>query len=153
MKVAIENYRGFEIEFDTEKEVFSAYSNQYDRQETKKSYSAALKHVDDFLKENQNFKPVWIEATPNNYSSNRKIKLIGIRKDGRFIYEGKNGEKEQLSEYNEKGYILLDEANAPHWAEIASIQIEVDKLHAKLKEARSKVTGISLVDYKKTLTP
>ena len=41
--------------FDTEKEDFFTVSNEYDTQQTKKSYASAKKYIDDYLKENQNF--------------------------------------------------------------------------------------------------
>ena len=39
MKTEIAKYRGWEISFDTDKETFYALSNDYDRDETKKSFS------------------------------------------------------------------------------------------------------------------
>ena len=55
MKIKIEDYRGWSIEFDTEKESFYCHSEQYDRDETKKSYSSVKKFVDDFIKDNFTF--------------------------------------------------------------------------------------------------
>ena len=52
MKTLIENYRGFEIFFDTDNENFYSVSDKYDRQETKKSYASAKKSIDDYIKYN-----------------------------------------------------------------------------------------------------
>ena len=111
MRVEIENYRGWDISFDTERETFYAKSVEYDRGETKRSFASAKQFVDDFIKENLQFKPVWVEKVPSQYNNQNKIKLIGIRKDKRFVYEDADGKKNQLSEYSEKDYILCNEEN------------------------------------------
>ena len=61
MKVFIENYRGWDISFDTDKESFYAQSDEYDVGETKKSFASAKKYIDDFLKDNLQFQPIWVE--------------------------------------------------------------------------------------------
>jgi len=108
-KILIENYRGWEIYFDNDKENFYTSSDDYDREKTKTSYAATKKWIDDFIKENLVFEPIIIEK--RDYRGLEQIKLIGIRKDRRFIYEGKDGKKEQLSEYYEKDYYLPDKSN------------------------------------------
>lgn len=151
MKAEIEIYRGWTISFDTEKETFYCHSEQYDKDENKKSYPATKKWIDDFIKENETFKPVWIETKPNSYSTKQKVKLIGLRKDGRFVYEDEKGEKQQLSEYNEGDYILYDEKNEKYKTEAARIYNQIDELTSERKSILAKITGIDLVDYKKQL--
>ena len=51
MKVQIENYRGWNIEFDTEKESFYCHSEQHDKDENKKSFASTKKWIDDFIKD------------------------------------------------------------------------------------------------------
>ena len=152
MKVEIENYRGWSISFDTEKETFYCHSEQWDRDENKKSYAATKKWIDDFIKENETFKPVWIEKKPSSYNSDKRIKLIGIRKDGRFIYEDKNGEKKQLSEYEENGYILYNPENDKYREEAEKIDAEIEQLILKRNAILDKVVGVNLADYKKQIT-
>jgi hypothetical protein len=151
MKVEIENYRGWTISFDTEKENFYCHSEQWDRDETKKSYASTKKWIDDFIKENEVFKPVWVESKPTIFNPNERILLIGIRKDSRFIYEGKNGKKEQLSEWYEKDYVLYNPENDKIREEANKIQVQIEELRLKKKEVLKNFTGIELVEYKKQL--
>jgi hypothetical protein len=151
MKVEIEEYRGWTISFDTEQETFYCHSEQWDRDENRKSFAATKKWIDDFIKENQTFKPVWVEKKPNSYGSYSRVKLIGIRKDGRFVYEDEKGDKKQLSEYDEKYYILYDERNDKIKEEAEKIASEIKLLRKKEEEILSSIVGISLSEYKKQL--
>jgi hypothetical protein len=150
MKVEIENYRGWSISFDTEKETFYCHSEQWDRDENKKSYASTKKFIDDFIKENQTFKPIWVETKPKAYGE-KKIKLIGIRKDGRFIYEDAKGEKRQLSDYSEKNYILYDEENEKYKKEAEIIDEQMEVLRLQRNAVLENIKGIELTDYKKTI--
>lgn len=150
MKTEIQIYRGWTISFDTEEETFYCHSEQYDKDYNKKSYSATKKWIDDFIKENEFFKPIWVETKPKAYGE-KKIKIIGIRKDGRFIYEDAKGEKQQLAESSEKDYILYDEENEKHKIEASKIDEQIDALRLQKNAILEKVKGIELVDYKKQL--
>jgi hypothetical protein len=151
MKVEIEEYRGWTISFDTEHETFYCHSEQWDRDENKKSFAATKKWIDDFIKENQTFKPVWVEKKPSGHGSYSRVKLIGIRKDGRFVYEDEKGDKKQLSEYDEKYYILYDERNDKIKEEAEKIASEIKLLRKKEEEILSSIVGISLSKYKKQI--
>lgn len=150
MKVEIEIYRGWSISFDTDQETFYCHSEQYDRDENKKSYSTTKKWIDDFIKDNEIFKPIWVESSPKRYGQ-KKIKLIGIRKDGRFVYEDAKGEKKQLSEYDEKDYILYDEANEKYKIEASKIDEQMEVLRLQRIKVLENVKGVELVDYKKQI--
>jgi hypothetical protein len=148
MKIEIENYRGWDISFDTDKETFYAQSDEYDRGETKKSFASAKQYIDDFIKDNMEFKPVWIE-TPASYCRNHsKIKLIGIRKDKRFVYEGKDGRKEQLSDYSEKDYILCNEANDAPYAELEECRKRKALIDEEMKVIEAKIIKVGLAELK-----
>lgn len=112
MKTEIDKYRGWEIYFDTSTEKFTAYSNLHDDEIAKGSYSTIKKGIDDFIKENETFRPIIVVPSPDNaYRGQTKIKIIGIRKDNAFVYEDENGKKHQFSKYDEKSYILYNEKN------------------------------------------
>jgi len=108
-KILIENYRGWDIYFDNDKENFYTASDTWDRQNTKTSFAATKKYIDDFIKDNLVFEPIVVEK--EEYGTPKQIKLIGVRKDGRFVYEGESGRKEQLSEYDERYYYLPSDEN------------------------------------------
>ena len=151
MKVDIEIYRGWSISFDTEQETFYCHSEQWDKDENKKSYSSTKKWIDDFIKENETFKPIWIETKPSIYNSDQRIKLIGIRKDGRFFYENEKGEKKQLSDYNEKDYILYNPENDKYREEAKVVDAQLEELRLKRNAILKKVAGIELTEYKKQI--
>jgi hypothetical protein len=151
MKVEIEIYRGWLISFNTEKETFYCHSEKWDKDENKKSFASTKKWIDDFIKDNEVFKPIWVETKPQVTTSHRKIKLIGIRKDGRFIYEDSKGEKHQLSDYDTKDYIIYDEENEKYKIEALKISEKIEALRLQKNETLKKVKGIPLLDYKKEI--
>lgn len=147
-RIKIEDYRDFEISFDTENETFYTLSERHDSDKTKNSYSSIKKFIDEFIKDNVEFKPFNIEGIPDA-SFGRTGRVIGIRKDGRFIYIPKGSEKPiQLSEYDEKSTMIHDPENIPFWEELEKIKIERDALRTKEKEINSKFKIKNLKDYK-----
>jgi hypothetical protein len=138
MKIQIENYRGWDILFDTEKESFYVVSNQFDRDETKKSFASAKKYIDDFIKENLKFEPFWIEKPATMWSKAMKVKVIGIRKDKRFVYETKEGVA-QLSEYDEKDYFLFNEDNISVYRQMDELKLKKEEIDNQYKELEKKV--------------
>src|SRR5687768_11171772 len=104
----IETYRGYDIYFNTKDETF--YSEISDTEtKVKKSYSSITKAIDDFIKENNAFKPFEVVKNPlESWHSpdEEKLKIIGIRKDGRWVYEGRKKVPTQLSDYNNKSWVL-----------------------------------------------
>jgi len=146
MVTKIEYYRGWEISFDTEKETFYTVSDTYDNQQTKKSYSSIKKYIDDFIKDNNSFKPFWIETY--GYISHRKAKVIGIRKDNRFIYEDNKGKKQQLSEYDEKNWYLLNEDNVKIYEQINIINKKIEDLQLSKTELDKQIIKIAVKEIK-----
>lgn len=144
-------YRGWIISFNTETESFYVQSDEYDRGETKKTFSSVKKYVDDFIKENNQFVPVIAERLEGGYGAD-SIKIIGIRKDERFIYEDEEGNKKQLSEYNEKYYILFNEENIKHKEKIRQLKIQIDDLHDEINNTSKLITGISISSIKEKYT-
>ena len=151
MNVEIQIYRGWSISFNTESKAFYCHSEQYDKDQNKKSYSSTKKWIDDFIKDNQEFKSIWVEKKPNTFSSREKIRIIGIRKDQRLIYEGLNGAKKQLSDYDEKKYILYNPENDKFREQSELVDKEIGKLREKQKQILSNIKGIELTEYKKIL--
>lgn len=153
MKVHIENYRGWDISFDTDKEMFHYVSSDYDADGKKISYTAAKKFIDDFIKENQTFNAFWVEVTPirSTYRGMEKIKVVGIRKDGRFISENKKGEKSQISDYDLQDYMVINEANVPLWEELKILELEKKALNDKEKALKAKFAIKTLKEIKQEI--
>ena len=72
--VTIENYKGFEISFDTYNEKFTFSIN--DDNFSKLSYSACKTKINSYLKENQNFKSFKVRRKSN---LNTILEIVGIR--------------------------------------------------------------------------
>lgn len=151
MRVLIETYRGFEISFDPDDEKFWYLSERYDKESSSKSFTAIKKAVDDFIKENKDFKPFWIENNLSKGYGSKKLKIIGMRKDGNFVFENSKGEKEQLSKYSESEYILYNEANDELRLEIAELEDKVNALNKEIRALKAKQIGTPLSEYKQTL--
>jgi hypothetical protein len=131
MKIEIENYRGWAISFDTEQETFYCHSEQWDIEESKKSFASVKRWIDEFIKDNHEFKPVWFERRPNSYSSHECIKIIGIRKDGKFVYEEEGGGKKAIPSYNERDYILSTPKNDELKEALKVIDSELENLRIR----------------------
>ena len=151
MRVLIENYKSWEIYFDTDKEDFYTVSNEYDKQETKRSYASTKKYIDDYIKENNVFKPIKVQKMPSMFSDGEVITLIGIRKDKAFMYEDKDGNKRQLSDYNESDYFIVDSKNDVHFKRIAELAVERKKIDAEIKEIEKSVIKVDVKQIRRNL--
>jgi hypothetical protein len=153
MKVEIENYRGWGISFDTEKETFLAISSDFDTQNEKKSFAAVKKSIDDYIKENTEFKPFKVkQALGSSWGKKGIITVIGIRKDKRFVAQDEDGDKFQISDFDEKYYVLYDEANEHFYEKKRSLEEEyrnLSDIESKLiNEFKSKTTPLQSIKKK-----
>ena len=156
MKVLIEDYRGFEIYFETENSKFQCIATEDSTKESH-SFDAVKKFVDDYKKQNETFKPFEIATNPKElYSSELNVKkVIGIRKDGRFVCEGIDGNKEQISDWDLKRYVLLDESNKQFFSELLEMLNKHEKLKKELSREREKkissMSFVTLAEYKQKI--
>ena len=151
MRTLITEYRGWEIFFDTNKEEFYTVSNEYDKDNTKKSFASTKKFIDDYIKENNNFKPILVQKQPSMYSDGKIIKLIGIRKDGKFMYEDEKGKKQQLSLYEETNYFLINPENDKAFKRISELSKEQDKITAEMKEIEKTIIKVDVKQLRKNM--
>jgi len=135
MKITIENYRGFDIEFDTNCEKFQCIVSDDNTKESK-SFSAVKKFIDGYKKDNQNFKPFYVVSSPKNrmYRKKERLKIIGIRKDGRFMAETKSGDKKQISNHELEDYILEVETNERYFILLEQFDAEQKAFNEEHKE-------------------
>ncbi len=150
MKISIEKYRGYEIEFDTDTELF--LSDVGNEGKESKTLSGAKKQVDDYIKQNATFVPFEIIST--QWGNFKPLILTGIRKDKRFV----DSAGDQFSESDEKGafvveHTLLKEVNE----EVERLQKEQEEAHKRRAAAEDKrrkfieANGIPLKHYKAEL--
>lgn len=157
MRKIIENYRGFDIEFDTEKEIFiSIISDKDENSKTSSSYSSVKKYIDDYVKNNQTFKPFYIIKNPKQlFVPEKRIKITGIRKDGRFVGEDDKGNKTQISSYDESNFIIKNQINDYLLEELEQHEKMIEETRLKNNQKRNEIIGkmniITLKEHKKSL--
>jgi hypothetical protein len=152
-KILIENYRGFDVEFDTDYEKFQCVITEETSKESV-SFKSIKKFIDDYKKENQSFNPFKIVSHPNKYS-NEIFTVIGRRKDGKFIIQDEQGETKQLSSWNEDDYMLFNSKNEEI---LDTIKKERDYIKLKMKESTertnqliSRLDIVTVKDFKNSL--
>ena len=152
--VLIENYRGFDISFSTHLSKFICAITS-DMLKKSESYESIKKYIDEYKKTNQDFNPFYVIRNPTSYYGKERLKIIGIRKDGRFITEDENGKKNQLSDYSLNDYILERPENANALEQLMLLKQREEQQRLANKELKDKLISemviISLKDYKKSL--
>lgn len=144
MQSIIENYKGFEIRFDTDRETFLC-DIDYERS-IKKSYAAIKKFISDWSKENQNFNKFKIESTPKGREKER-LTVIGKHGNGSLTVLDSDGKSKQLSKYDFDDYMLVDEANKTYWDELNELSKRRDDLNTVEKNIKSKFTVKTVKEY------
>jgi len=81
--IFIENYRGKDIFYSPSKEKFYA---DIDEAKEKNGIHLVRKDIDEYIKENQNFKP--FEAVNTYYLTPKFVTVTGVRKDKAFQCTG-----------------------------------------------------------------
>lgn len=153
--ILIENYRGFDITFDTSDEKFECVCTENISKESG-SFTAVKNFIDAFKKTNQDFKPFWIVQIPGSFGSGKKrLKVIGIRKDKRFVVETEDNKQEQLSDYSAKDYMLMKPENEEILNKLNELAKKEEKQrlenNAIRKELISGLVIVNLQEHKETL--
>jgi hypothetical protein len=142
MNVLIQNYRSIDILFNSDNERFS-YQFDLGNCTEKQSFAVCKKSIDEFFKNNATFEPFIVREI----RSGKNLKITGIRKDNRFVYDTGTS-KEQISEYSEGSYIEYDEAQEKHYATIAVLELQIDKIQEQISDVRKLIIGKSLKELK-----
>lgn len=150
-RVLIETYRSWDIWFETNSERFIAENGVNENEKGKPTLAAARKFVDEFRKANAEFKPFEVIAIGGyGKSYGKKIRIIGIRKDGRFVSENEKGEKGQVSDYDEKDWAISNPGNDAAMLEAARLDDEADAIRKSAIAIRGGLVWSTLRDFKKT---
>ena len=132
MQILIENYRGTEIFFSTSDEKFTYSFEPFDSR-SKLSFAACKKAIDDFIKENDKFIPFDARSIS---SGNLEGKIIGKRKDGKYILENLKGRKIVLYDY------ACSDAYIEYKKEDNKIFETRDLMLARIDEIRSEIAAL-----------
>lgn len=155
MRITIENYRGFDIEFDTDQEKFICVVADESSKDSK-SFSAVKKFIDDYKKDNQEFTPFWVEPKPTSYQKD-KLMVIGLRKDDMFVAKKENGERVQISTYEESSYMLVKKENSESLDLLSKLegqfQLQRDQYEKSKKEIISNIDIKTLKDWRASNNP
>lgn len=153
-KILIEKYRGFEIEFDTHYEKFKCNCNNEEKKESK-SFSVIKKFIDDYLKNNQSFKPFWVCPNPQKNFYSDKLEVIAILKDGTFFAKDKYGIKTHILNHNMPYYILEYPENNDLMEKLEELRIKAALQEEENANARNSIASqmriTTLLDFKKQL--
>lgn len=145
MKVLIENYRNFEIYFDNEDEIFYTVSDKYDSENKTKSYASIKKWIDDFIKDNNDFKPFFaiarIEGSLYVKNDAIKINVIGITKAKKIIYINEKDEKQTLSKYDVSNYIFYEPENEPFYKELQELKEKEERERIENNDKRKEIVS------------
>lgn len=150
-KILITEYRGFEIYFNTIQEVFYCFSESFDTESTSKSFRSTKTWIDNFIKDNSEFRPFKVVATQKRYNHPDEITIVGIRKDGLFVYEAE-GKKKVVGKYDENSFMLYNPDNDPIKEKIRQIDESIHKLMDEKREAESKLKIVTLSEIKNNYT-
>lgn len=129
-KIHLLLYRNWDIYISNESGRFIIENDAAESEIQKPSLDAAKAFVDDFIKRNAVFEPFLVEKVDrdgmlDDWRKEGPRKVLGIRKDGRFILENSKGEKEQLGENYTDGWALFNPENTAIRAEIEAIEAEL----------------------------
>ena len=154
--ILIENYRGYNIEFNTGSGTFRCVISD-DLSKDNISFSSIKKFIDDYKKTNSDFTPFFIEKnyvdTGLGNNKNERLKVIGIRKDGRFVAEKDSGEKFQITDYDSRGFILYKDENQPFMEKLNELDEKRERQRLENNKARKEIIScmniVSLSDIMK----
>lgn len=151
MKIFIEKYRGIDIEFETDNGKFQCICTEDSAKESA-SFESVKKFIDDYKKTNQDFKPFYIITTPDSWKKEQKLKVVGVRKDGRFVAENKDGVKEQISDYSLNDYMIYNPDNDILFESLSALRDKEEQQRLENKSIRdeiiSKMKVVTLKEYK-----
>ncbi len=137
MITEVDNYRGYEIRFDTNYETFLCDID--DARSVKKSYSAIKKFIDEYIKENNEFKPFKIIPNPiDSWGDMKPATVIGVRKDKSYQIETADGTKKALSNYDEKKYWISTPQVLAELEKVKPVLVEIERLE-NLAQAQRKI--------------
>lgn len=154
-KILIENYRGIDITYDNSSEEFRCVISNESKKEGN-YLSVIRKFIDEYKRLNSDFVP--FNAIPNpdsRFGASKGVKIIGIRKDGRFISQNDSGEKGQISEFDEKNYILDKPENEKGLQELRDLSQAEEKLRVENNRRRAEIISslnlVTIRDFKATI--
>lgn len=132
--VLIEVYRNFNISFCPSDEMFQVWSEHYDNESKKKSFSACKSYIDEYIKTNREFVPFLVQDDRGNIK-----KIVGIRKDLRFNYVESNKSPQQLGDYDRKYLFKYNQSNDVIFDELKQIDSEIESLRIKRRKVESEI--------------
>lgn len=153
MRTKIDDYKGFEIYFDTDEGKFIIEGCDY--QQAKPSYTSAKKFVNDFLKENNLFPEFKLVSNPTKNGWGKKEVIVqGLHSNGNLLaFDVEKQEKFQLSTYNWTDYIFPEDLEKCGYdaEKVAKLEEKRDKIFKEIREEEKKVPNNTKEKIKKII--
>lgn len=145
----IENYRGYQIALNEHNGEFRVIGLDSLKNT---SLVKVRKELDVIIKETRQFTPFFVINFDPYKLSYEKVQITSIRKDGRFMCK-KEDIVDQISAYDEKKYILVNDKVENAVVELVSLEADKDLIIGKIAAIKKKIaeTEKTLVDFKKEL--
>jgi hypothetical protein len=131
MKVKIEEYRGFNILFETESELFECEltATSHDKGS---SLVSVKKQIDDYL--NVSFTPFFVINKRFHEVHYKKARIIGKEKNGCFVIE-ERGTRSVMTSYGHVSYFIWKEKEGDRLIKkIEAINAKINKLNKERQE-------------------
>jgi hypothetical protein len=145
-KTKVGEFKGFEIFFDNDDELFSVQG--YDTQkDNKKTYASCKTYIKDFIKENALFGEFQIVKIPGKEGYGGRAKsatVIGIHANGNFLCTDDKGERFQLSgnyAYDMETWCLPKDLEASTYdaVKVAELEEAITNINAQINEEKLKL--------------
>lgn len=148
--IPIEEYRGYEIAYDEEKDKFycPVDNDKWDNKE-RKSLTAMKYAIDGHLKQNENFVPFVVIEARRYHGTPDKLTILSRTKDGKFVYENEEGKKKSIDDYYFKDWLIYDEADEPVLRAMEIIDNQIEKLQEEFKAKIAMLVSKPLSTYNK----
>lgn len=155
MKTKVADYKGFEIYFDSDSELFSVEG--YDHYEDKKkSFNSCKTYIRNFIKENSVFGSFDIVKIPTERTFKGPIhaKVVGIHANGNFMCETPEGDKFQLStsyEYDMKKWCLPEDLEKSEYNQekVNELKEQISDIRKQISEEEKKLPKPCIEVFKK----
>lgn len=133
MKVTLETYHNVDIYFDTETETFGCTVKTDSK--NSKSFAAIKSWIREYEKENDTFQQFNVIPNPDQYIFGKnKLTIVGVNKEGLFVYIDKNTKKKnQISKYEAERWCVENDTLEVNLATIAVLELEKDEISEKIK--------------------
>jgi hypothetical protein len=146
METLIENYKNFDIKFDTKYERFNATSEYHDFTLFEETFSGIKLSIDRHVDKNPRFEEFYANLNDSYYGYS-KVKIVGIVQGRKFLYVDENGKTRRMLIDESDDYFVYNSQNDDYMEQITEIREQIEHLESRIKELDDKMIKMSLSQY------